>query len=182
MERKGRSVNTKHLPPGALQAGVVETIKSPKRPFSDTQEMFARAQSLGIVDALFDGLDTYDRNYLFEGVEMLGAYLNTEASLKEVGMRYRASRDTVRKQTNKVISRIINSSPDWFQELYKFDSLGLIKPTTNTARLNISQGKGGILENIEMCSFIFSLNITNRPNCVKNSLAIFLLLIVYLIW
>lgn len=117
---------------------------SPDTGFSITREYFRTAIELGLDR---DFLNTENRQIIrtafVRGINITERYLETDATLEEIGRDLRVSRERIRQIIGMTLSRLISATPEDLKEVFLHDGLETRKPLTLGSRIRISESGGG---------------------------------------
>lgn len=116
----------------------------PDTGFSITREYFRTAIELGFDK---DFLNTENRSIVrtafVRGINITERYLETDATLEEIGRDLRVSRERIRQIIGMTLSRLISATPEDLKEVFPRDGLETRKPLTLGSRMRISESGGG---------------------------------------
>lgn len=123
----------------------VEVFKSERlADFTITREYFRTAIELGLDN---DFLNTENRQIVrtafVRGLDITERYLETDATLEEIGSDLGVGRERVRQIVGSTLSKITSVTPEDLKEVFLRDGLETRKPLTLASRIRISASRGG---------------------------------------
>lgn len=117
---------------------------SPDTGFSITREYFRTAIELGLdEDFLKTEKRQIRRNAFVRGINITERYLETDATLEEIGRDLRVTRERIRQIIGMTLSRLISATPEDLKGVFLRDGLETRKPLTLGSRIRISESGGG---------------------------------------